>query len=224
MLRIFIFSNWKWIVVAQGNGFFGFDCKFQWDMTQFAAFCCHFSVEWLCWRYNLLLLCFLFSVGAFPKDTRCCCFVSYFQLIGCSLKSSPCTRYSRHGFTDTATPSVTISNFAWNPAAVSVALQSLGPIIGFLSLSLSLSLFIVTFYINYTLRCRPLNVIVHWIIVFLQLSTSRDIRCRPLVDYKLISEIKYWSMSFVLSLLTIIVNYWTNENIGCPWNIDNQTL
>ena len=60
-------------------------------MTQFAAFCCHFSVEWLCWRYNLLLLCFLFSVGAFAKDTVCCCFVFYFQLIGCSLMSSPCT-------------------------------------------------------------------------------------------------------------------------------------
>ena len=79
-------------VVAQGNGFFGFDFELHGDMTQFAAFFFgHFSVEWLCWRYNLLLLCFLFSVGAFAKDTVCCCFVFYFQLIGCSLMSSPCT-------------------------------------------------------------------------------------------------------------------------------------
>ena len=65
------------------------------------------------------------------------------------------------------------------PAAVAVALQSLGPIIGFLSLSLSLSLslFIVTSTSNHTLRCRSLVDYKLIIDGYCELWTNEHIVC-----------------------------------------------
>ena len=91
-------------------------------------------------------------------------------------------------------------NFAWNPAAVAVALQSLGPIIGFLSLSLSLSLslFIVTSTSNHTLRCRSLVDYKLIIDGYCELWTNEHIVCpsNNIVHCKYIIVLNHWNIIY----------------------------
>ena len=107
--------------------------------------------------------------------------VFYFQLIGCTLNPSLYTIFFASWLYRNITSPVTISvlfeilwqlplaEFCLKPRRSFCCFQSLRPIIGFPSLSLSLftvSLYLSTSYTSW--RCRPLVVIiVHWIIVSL---------------------------------------------------------